>query len=195
VKNAENSNSVATATSGGSDAKFSYAAPTRSRVLAFGSILVPIDFSDCSEAALTYATSFAKKFDASMTFVHVLPENDAFSWGRETPDDDPWREDGVENEANSRLSKMIRETVPASVPTRIEIRHGAPSIEIMEVAKELQVNLIIMSTHGHTGRVHAFLGSVASDVTRLASCPVLVVHRQEAHPKLEHEPTGSVPEL
>jgi hypothetical protein len=36
-----------------------------------------------------------------------------------------------------------------------------------------------MSTHGHTGRIHAFIGSVAADVTRLAPCPVLVVREHE----------------
>ena len=53
------------------------------------------------------------------------------------------------------------------------------SSEIAAAAKELDADLIIISTHGHTGLKHVFLGSVTENVARLAPCPVLVVREEE----------------
>ena len=60
------------------------------------------------------------------------------------------------------------------------VRSGVAFDEIVKVARELKVDLIILSTHGHTGLKHGFLGSTAENVVRRAPCPVLVV-REQAH--------------
>jgi universal stress protein A len=85
----------------------------------------------------------------------------------------------VRKDVEQRIADLIAETVPGNIATKIDVRHGTPANEIVNAAKEMDVSLIIMSTHGHTGRVHAFIGSVAGDVTRLAPCPVLVVREHE----------------
>jgi nucleotide-binding universal stress UspA family protein len=92
---------------------------------------------------------------------------------------DPLTAGDLQKDVEKRLAALIEETVPADISTRIEMRQGTAAIEIVNAAKDLDVSLIVMSTHGHTGRVHAFIGSVASDVTRLAPCPVLVVREHE----------------
>lgn len=142
-------------------------------------ILVPVDFSDCSKKALQYAIPFASQARAEMVFLHVLSVHYTAGWEFEADGYDPLIEGDLQKNIEKRLAALIQETVPANVSTKIEVRHGSPASEIVKAAKELDVNLIVMSTHGHTGRVHAFIGSVASDVTRLAPCPVLVVRAHE----------------
>lgn len=142
-------------------------------------ILVPVDFSDCSKKALQYAVPFATQSSAEMIFLHVLTVHYTTGWEFEVGSYDPLIEGDLQKDVEKRMALLIQETVPPGISTRMLVRHGSPSIEIVDAAKELDVSLIIMSTHGHTGRVHAFIGSVAGDVTRLAPCPVLVVRENE----------------
>ena len=58
---------------------------------------------------------------------------------------------------------------------------GDPGSEIVRYAAEVDAGLIVISSHGHSGLKRFFLGSVAERVTRMASCPVLVV--REPHPE------------
>ncbi|MGC9944286.1 MAG: universal stress protein [Verrucomicrobiota bacterium] len=142
-------------------------------------ILVPVDFSDCSKKALQYAVPFACQSKAEMIFLHVLTTHYATGWEFEVGSYDPSSDGEVRKDVEQRIADLIAETVPGNIATKIDVRHGTPANEIVNAAKEMDVSLIIMSTHGHTGRVHAFIGSVAGDVTRLAPCPVLVVREHE----------------
>ena len=142
-------------------------------------ILVPVDFSDCSKKALQYAIPFASQSRAEMIFLHVLTIHYTAGWEFEADGYNPLIEGDLQKNIEKRLAALIEEAVPSNISTKIEVRHGSPAIEIVNAAKELDVSLVVMSTHGHTGRVHAFIGSVASDVTRLAPCPVLVVREHE----------------
>jgi len=59
------------------------------------------------------------------------------------------------------------------------VRVGRVVSEIVDVARQTETDLIILSTHGHTGFKHVLLGSVAENVVRHAPCPVLIVRQQE----------------
>jgi nucleotide-binding universal stress UspA family protein len=142
-------------------------------------ILVPIDFSACSQKALQYAVPFARQFNARIVLLHVVPLPGAFERELGAIDSEALISVGVREEAGRRLDELIAETIPASVVTETEVRHGVKSIEIVQAAKKMAIDLIIISTHGRTGRAHAFAGSVAEDVARLAPCPVLVVREHE----------------
>lgn len=63
--------------------------------------------------------------------------------------------------------------------TRSLVRTGVATHEIVEAAKELDVDLIVIATHGFTGWKHFAIGSTAERVARVASCPVLVVREKE----------------
>ena len=56
------------------------------------------------------------------------------------------------------------------------VRTGVPFLEIIRYAKELEIDLIVLGTHGRTGLAHVLLGSVAERVVRKSPCPVLTVH-------------------
>jgi nucleotide-binding universal stress UspA family protein len=129
-------------------------------------ILVPIDFSNRSKKALQYAVHFAKQFDASLVLLHVL----ARPAGTDAEYDDEWK---------LRLRAWAYEFVPAGVKTDIQVTRGTEAIEIVNKAKNLAIDLMIISTHGRTGRAHALAGSLAERLVQLAPCPVLVIHEQE----------------
>jgi len=140
-------------------------------------ILFPTDFSDPSDQALGTAVSVAELFDAEILMLHVVTVSD------EDPSNPEWsfpsipREhvEAVENVARGELEQRGEQTPDAvRVDTRLARGFDAASV-IDRVAKEEAVDLIVMATHGHTGLVHALLGSTAGKVIRRAPCPVLTV--------------------
>ena len=139
-------------------------------------ILVPIDFSECSAKALSYAVALAQQHGATVSLlyvVHTFPVPSESGVVEYAAIQTQMREAGED-----RLSRIIRE-LKGKVPTGTAIRVGAPAREIVQVALEIPADLIVISTHGHTGLKHVFLGSVAEQVVREAPCPVLVVRERE----------------
>jgi len=132
--------------------------------------------------ALRYAVAFARQFSAGIVALHVIPDSlrhVAAEREFDLVDYEPALKAGFREETERRLAALAVEMVPAEISTSVEVRHGAHLIEIVKAAKEMSADIIILSTHGRTGRAHAFAGSVAGDVARLAPCPVLVVRERE----------------
>ncbi len=140
-------------------------------------ILVPVDFSECSRKALRYAIPFATQFGASLTLLYVTQIN--YAAGEFGMVDTPLMEGQVREAAEKAMAKLLHEEIGNTVPASQQTRIGRPASEIAEAAKELDADLIIISTHGHTGLKHMFLGSVTENVVRIAPCPVLVVREEE----------------
>lgn len=140
-------------------------------------ILVPTDFSACSQKALQYAIALAKQFSASLTLLNVVtPVADVGELGMGTP---VFPEGEIREYSMSRLAALAKSDIGKQVSAATEVRVGQPVIEIIEAAREQQIDLIIMGTHGHTGLKHFLLGSVTENVVRHAKCPVLVVRERE----------------
>ena len=74
---------------------------------------------------------------------------------------------------------LATEEIGASAAWKIAVRPGRPATEIVEAARELAADLIVIATHGRTGLQHVLLGSVAENVVRHAPCPVLTVREHE----------------
>src|SRR5580765_6603187 len=141
-------------------------------------ILVPIDFSDCSKKALQYAVPFAKQFGATITLLHVVHVN--YVGGPEFGAlDFPLPEADFRKSAEKELAELAAEEVGEPVVAGTLVRTGLEVMEIVKAAKEMESDLIVISTHGRTGLKHVFMGSVAENVVRLAPCPVLVVREHE----------------
>jgi universal stress protein A len=134
-------------------------------------ILVPLDFSSCSNKALQYAIPFARQFGAELVLAHViqpyLPLSEVAPLEAESA--------AYARENLAALQKAVGD----AVPSRILLRWGDPHREIIDVAKEFGIDLIILSTHGHTGLEHLLLGSTTEKVVRHAGCPVLIVREHE----------------
>jgi nucleotide-binding universal stress UspA family protein len=149
-------------------------------------ILVPIDFSDCSKKALRYALPLARQHEATITLLYVaaLPayyavgDGGGFNYAS-------FEADYVAIEAEmrasgeKRLSALAADETHGEVETNVLVRTGSPTLEIIDLARSLPADLIVISTHGRTGLKHVWLGSVAEHVVRHAPCPVLVVREQE----------------
>jgi len=138
-------------------------------------ILVPIDFSDYSKSALKYAINFSKSFNAEMILVYVVepviyPPD--FSMGQIAI---PSINTEWDERAKLELEKLAKEQIPSGVSVKTIIKTGKPFIEIVETAGELDVDLIIIATHGRTGVEHILFGSTAEKVVRKAPCPVMTL--------------------
>jgi nucleotide-binding universal stress UspA family protein len=141
------------------------------------SIVVPTDFSECGNYALSYAASLARKFDASIICVHVIePMVPTVGYsGMTEPLPIADITDQLENSAERELPKLAASGGCAGLSVEELIVHGEAASEIVRVAKERKVDLIVVSSHGRTGLGRILFGSTAEAVVRHASCPVLVV--------------------
>jgi nucleotide-binding universal stress UspA family protein len=141
------------------------------------SILLPTDFSECANYALSYATSLARASGASIICVHVIetvvPTVGYAGMAEPLPIADI--SDQLEDSAERELPKIAGCEDCAGLRVEEVITHGDAASEIVRVAKERGVDLIVISSHGRTGLGRMLFGSTAEAVVRHASCPVLVV--------------------
>jgi universal stress protein A len=141
-------------------------------------ILVPIDHSMFSLAALQYAEEVARIFQAAITVLHVIERSEKAVGATDVENKDD-AEHSIIQRMRGQISNLLIEynLVPQSL--RVEIRSGHADREILKCARDLHVDLIIMSTHGRTGLRHVLIGSVAEKIVRNARCPVLTVKPEE----------------
>ncbi len=141
-------------------------------------ILIPTDLSETSRVAFRHAAALADVFDASLMAVHV--EED-----RLPPLVVEYATVGLEEiqaaqlaRARERLAEETAHCLPGRDVEQI-VRTGVPHIEIVELAREQGVDLIVTATHGRGFISHAILGSTAERVVHRASCPVYVAREAE----------------
>ena len=143
-------------------------------------ILVPIDFSPHSEQALRYAVALADKFGAQLFLVHAF--QDVSIYQTEVVSGAPPIMPPVEQltaSARGDMERLVKDKQLERFNTHTEIIEGAPVEEIVDYAKEKDIDLIVMGTHGRGWLAHAIMGSVAEKVVRKAPCPVLTVRLAE----------------
>ena len=130
----------------------------------FTRILAPTDFSTRSQAAVGYAVELARSMHARLTLLHILPQSSAFGYTM----------GGIEAakklaEETTRI-KTNCEKVDSTFRTGLDLHD-----EIMSVAMEIAADLLVVSTHGHTGWIDFLFGSDAAKIVRDAPCPILIV--------------------
>ncbi|TWT64970.1 universal stress protein [Allorhodopirellula solitaria] len=133
-------------------------------------LVVPWDFSEMSQASLQKAIDCVD--DPSLIrVVHVatLPPagEPGVLWGTVT-------EDSIAEHCQESFAKYCQGK-PGYDRVTFTTLFGDPGSQITEYAENENAELIIISSHGHTGLAHLFIGSVAERVVRLAHCPVLVL--------------------
>ncbi len=154
-------------------------------LVAYRNILVPIDFSEHSEKTIEYATQLAAMVGACIKILHVLriPEYPAaFYQGLyiEHEQVKTYVESG-KREASGKLSLVTERILSKGLKADPVLRVGNPFEEIVSVAKELRVDLIVIGSHGYGALGRLLLGSTAERVIQYASCPVLVVKDVPGH--------------
>ena len=123
-------------------------------------ILVPLDFSECSRPTLQYAARVARQFGATITVLHaVLPLKLAAA------------------NIASDLIEISRQELGPDFGADAITRQGEPVEEIVAAASDLNIDLIIIPTHGYSGLKHALYGSIAERVLQAAPCPVCTIRK------------------
>jgi nucleotide-binding universal stress UspA family protein len=139
-------------------------------------ILCPVDFSESSLRALKYAVSLAQEADGQLTVLHVVANEFEYPAGIEY--DLGMTIGHVLKERDDALQRRLRELV-AGAPEfcRMEslMTHGKPWREVLRIAGEKQVDLVVMGVQGRGAADLLFFGSTTQHVVREASCPVLTL--------------------
>lgn len=138
-------------------------------------ILFPTDFSEGARAAMEYAVSLARDYNAELILLYVVQDISIAEWYIPSSLSVT---DLVEDMVKSATNEMDKWSAEASAQVRdVEkmVLRGVPFTEIIRTAREKEADLIVIGTHGRTGIDHMLFGSTAEKVLRKASCPVLTV--------------------
>jgi nucleotide-binding universal stress UspA family protein len=141
------------------------------------------DFSENANQAFDLAFDLAKKYEARLFLIHVVPPLVFPS---------PVMEDFISEQANYQFQEDVTQRSLEQIEKTyvqqmgdysnfdIRVLSGHPASEILNFIDQEKVDLVVMGTHGFTGLAHFFLGSTAEKVVRRAGCSVLTVHTKSA---------------
>ena len=140
-------------------------------------ILLPTDFSGCANYALPYAATIARAANATVICVNVVePIVPAVGYtGMAEAMPIAEMNEQMEDSAERELPDVLNCEELHGLNVEEVIGHGDAAAEIVRIADERQVDLIVISSHGRTGLGRIIFGSTAEAVVRHARCPVLVV--------------------
>ncbi|HEY5912609.1 MAG TPA: universal stress protein [Verrucomicrobiae bacterium] len=141
----------------------------------FKRILFCTDFSESADAAFEFALDAAvRRPGATLFLLHVIHEPDAQFWKSYIAE-----VDNVNAEAKKAIDAKVAAAylsrIPSGLDVKIEFRIGPDAATILEFAKAVRVDVIVLGRHGHTGVGKTLFGSVAEKIVRKAECAVLVV--------------------
>jgi nucleotide-binding universal stress UspA family protein len=139
------------------------------------SILVPVDFSECSLSGLTYAVKFAKEVGARIIVLHVTDLGPVMMTTACGDFDSSTYTEAARRRCNDQMQAFLKRVNFHGVAVDTSAVAGYCPAAIHEAAAKAGADLIVISTHGRTGLRRAFIGSVAEGTVRHAACPVLVV--------------------
>jgi nucleotide-binding universal stress UspA family protein len=146
-------------------------------------LLVPIDFSDDSQRSLAYALGVVRAVEGGrLTLLTVVedrfPYPELFAW--DNPDEEFYR--SLRKRALERMEQILGELGAHGVPVERLVVVGNPRREIVEMAREVAADLVVMARHGSSGLRAALMGSTTESVVRASTCPVLVLPPAEEGP-------------
>jgi universal stress protein A len=139
-------------------------------------ILVPTDFSEHSKNAFEYAVNLAKVFSSEVVLLHVLDERvveNIYHIHELSPER---ARAELKASAEKGMKSLVSVDFAEGVGLKTQFREGLPPVAVKEAAEELDVDLIVMGTHGRTGLTQLLYGTTADGVLRGAPCPVLTVN-------------------
>jgi len=150
-------------------------------MIAMKHILVATDFGAPADSALAYGRELATRFGATLHVLHVAENVYMTAFGAETyASFAPQLQLDIENDARKRLLEAVIDSDgsgPKTVP--VVMTSSSPAFAIIDYAREHEIDLLIMGTHGRGVIQHFLMGSVAERVVRLSPCPVLTVRTPE----------------
>ena len=141
-------------------------------------ILVPVDFSSYSQQALYFADTIAQKFEAKLVFLHVIEQEIYPTFYAEEIESVFEIDPSLNQAVIENLKDFVADFIKDEFVEDFMVREGVAHKEIVECAKE-DFDLLIIATHGLSGLEYLLLGGTSEKVIRWATCPVLVVKRND----------------
>lgn len=145
-------------------------------------IVVPVDNSNTSQAALQEVRRFASELNAKVRLVHVI-DLAQFAWSANEFMDVPQLQETLRQTGKTLLDEAVASLKEVGVEPEVALLEtwgGLLAKAIIEDARQWQADLVIMGTHGYGGLTHMLLGSVAEGVIRHGTVPVLLVRVKPA---------------
>ncbi|QOJ14449.1 MAG: universal stress protein [Planctomycetia bacterium] len=141
------------------------------------SVLWPTDFSAFSMHGGRYAKAFCDDFGATLHILHVVPPPLNPDVALLVPSEAPisMSDPAMLDDCRASLDRLIKDHFGGSSAIRREALFGNPWSAVCEYARQQQIDLIVVSTHGRTGIAHVLIGSTAERIVQHAPCPVLTV--------------------
>jgi len=153
----------------------------------YGRVLIPIDRSECSQAALEHGLMLAREQRAEVRIIHVIDTHTLYTFESVNvePIEVAWRQAGQEvlDRAEARARDAGVAAVSASL---VETKGRRVASVIVAEGEHWPADLILMGTHGRCGIEHALLGSVAEGVVRASPVPVLLIRTHGRSHELQH---------
>lgn len=122
-------------------------------------VLVPTDFSECSQAALSWAVGLARLRNAEIVLAHACSRHEDLEAAR------------------TQLERLAAGLAP--LPVRAVLKQQDPVAFVVELADKFDRVLVVMGTHGRRGVTRQLLGSTAEGVSDAAPCPVLTIRHPD----------------
>jgi universal stress protein A len=145
-------------------------------MIALKDVVVAVDFSGCSDAAIEEARLLADQFGARLHLLHVVDEPLHDMWANYASGSEFMAVVAdLESAATRQLDRIVQNRLRTTLHV-VATTWGDPCAKILEYAGRINADLIVCGTHGRTGWDHVLMGSVAERLVRLAACPVLTVH-------------------
>jgi len=147
----------------------------------FERILVPVDFSPCSDEAFRIACDLARLCGASLTVLHVIDTGALAAFNRlgllAVPSDASAQRRRLRHHARLNVRRLMDSADAKAIPITRMVVEGSPFVEIAKTARTGKVDVVVMGSYGgRSGSVDKiFFGSTAEKVVRTAGCPVLTV--------------------
>jgi nucleotide-binding universal stress UspA family protein len=157
-------------------------------------ILYCTDFSENSTPARACAVDYARSFQAELVVVHVMSSRLlGYPFFEDTAADDMAElRHRLEDRVKEELEAVAEECGQQCPLVRASVRSGSVANEIVRCAEEMSADLIVMGTHGWSGLKQLLLGSVAENVLRMATCPVLIVRSNVSGASVPQAPLPTV---
>ena len=144
-------------------------------------ILVPVDLSTCAQKAASYAAGFGAQLGAELLLLHVIEAQTVVPNALNVATADwPQVEEKALLAAEEKLGAFADSLPLIGIDAESAVEIGIPAEVLAAETRTGDIDLVITSTHGHTGLQHVLLGSTAEKIVRTAACPVLVVPSHSA---------------
>ena len=148
-------------------------------MIALKNVLVATDFGEAAAAALAYGRELARTFNATLHVLTVADDVYVRLGGDAYVAVLPDLQKDVEDSARRQLDALVPDDAQTVVVKRAVITSSATAASVVQYARDLGIDLIIVGTHGRGTMAHLLMGSVAERIVRTAPCPVLTVRHPE----------------